>query len=486
MTDLWTVAEIVRATGGRLEGGAPTEVSLSDLPVTGISIDSRTTDAGHAFFAIRGDRFDGHDFVESALANGAALAVVSSERASEFTGEGLRLVVADVLGALEDLGRAARARMNGRVVAITGSVGKTGTKEALRLALSPSGRVHAADKSFNNHWGVPLTLARMPQDTEFGIFEIGMNHPGEIRPLVKMVRPHLAIVTTVEPVHLEYFESVTEIARAKAEIFEGVEPGGSVLLNIDNAHYGLLRDVATAQTNIAAVESFGRAENADVRLVESIGKETGSSVRADVFGISIGYHLGAPGRHLVVNSLAVVGAVARVGGDLEKACIALASVAAPRGRGERWVLQVENGSAILIDESYNANPISMQAALDLLGQFQPSGTGRRKAVLGDMLELGEAGHGLHAALADTVMGNSVDRVFCCGPLMLALWEQLPDNLKAHYAGRSEDIAASVVEDVGPGDVIMVKGSLGSRMGPLVEALLTRYDAVKSGRDNSQR
>lgn len=485
MTELWTVAEIVQATGGRLEDRAQMERPLSAETVTGISIDSRTTVPGHAFFAIKGDRFDGHDFVDSALKNGAALAVVSAQRAPDIVGEGLCLVVDDVLRALEDLGRAARARMNGRVVAITGSVGKTGTKEALRLALAPSGKVHAADKSFNNHWGVPLTLARMPQDTEFGIFEIGMNHPGEIRPLVKMVRPHLAIVTTVEPVHLEYFDSVAGIARAKAEIFEGVEPGGTVLLNIDNAQYGLLREAAAAQSDIAAIESFGRAGNADVRLVDSVGHDSGSSVSADVFGKKIGYRLGAPGRHLVVNSLAVIGAVARVGGDLDGACAALASVAAPRGRGERWVLRTENGSAILIDESYNANPVSMQAALDLLGQFEPSGTGRRTAVLGDMLELGEAGPDLHAALAAGIAENSVDRVFCCGPLMRALWDQLPDKQKATYAGRSEDLVASVVDDVGAGDVIMVKGSLGSRMGPLVEALLTRYDAVKSGRDNSQ-
>lgn len=486
MTELWTIAEIVEATGGRLEGGEQTEPPPSAQPVTGISIDSRTTAEGHAFFAIRGDRFDGHDFVDDALKNGAALAVVSAQRAPDIVGEGLRLVVDDVLRALEDLGRAARARMTGRVVAITGSVGKTGTKEALRLALAPSGRVHAADKSFNNHWGVPLTLARMPRNTEFGIFEIGMNHPGEIRPLVKMVRPHVAIVTTVEPVHLEYFNSVAEIARAKAEIFEGVEPDGSVLLNIDNDHYGLLRDAAAAQPNITAIESFGRAANADVRLVDSVGQDAGSKVSADVFGSIVNYRLGAPGRHLVVNSLAVIGAVARVGGDLDRACGALASVAAPRGRGERWVLQVENGSAILIDESYNANPVSMQAALDLLGQFQPNGKGRRTAVLGDMLELGDTASDLHAALADGIVENSVDRVFCCGPLMRALWDRIPDNLKANYAARSEDLAASVLENVGPGDVIMVKGSLGSRMGPLVEALLTRYDAVKSGRDNSQR
>ena len=480
---LWTIEEIVSATGGQLQG----KDNAVPNGVTGISIDSRTIEDGHAFFAIKGERFDGHDFVSGAAAAGAALCIVSSDRAPSLSGmTGLRLVVPDVLGALEDLGRAARARMSGKVIAVTGSVGKTGTKEALRLALAPSGRLHAADKSFNNHWGVPLTLARMPSDTEFGIFEIGMNHPGEIRPLVKMVRPHLAIITTVEAVHLEFFDSVEQIALAKAEIFEGVEPEGSVLLNADNPHYNTLRDLATAQSAIQAIESFGRVAGADVRLLDSSVHDSYSDVTVSLFGKHVSYRIGAPGQHHIGNSLSVIGAVARVGGNVDAACAALSGVKAPKGRGERWTLSVKDAQAVLIDESYNANPVSMGAALDLLGQFKPGDQGRRIAVLGDMLELGESGAGLHAALAERVAVNSVDLVYCCGPLMRSLWDCLPSGRQAGYAATSEDIAQSVIETVAPGDVVMVKGSLGSRMGPLVEALLTRYDAVTSSRENSQR
>jgi len=483
---LWTLDEIRDATGGRLEGAGDIVACAPDQGVTGISIDSRAIAPGHAYFAITGDRLDGHDFVGAALEAGAALAVISEARAPDFSGgSGLRLVVPDVLGALEDLGRAARARMGGKVIAITGSVGKTGTKEALRLALTPSGRVHAADKSFNNHWGVPLTLARMPRDTEFGIFEIGMNHPGEIRPLVKMVRPHIAVITIVAPVHLEFFPSVVEIARAKAEIFEGVEPGGVVLLNADNPHFGLLRDLAAARPEIAEIASFGCADFADIRLLDAVVEAGHSTVTASLFGTEVTYRVGAPGQHQVANSLAVIGAAQRAGGDVKAACAALAELTAPIGRGARRALVVDGGKAVLIDESYNANPASMRAALDLLGQTVPNGKGRRIAVLGDMLELGEAGAGLHGDLAEPIAANCVDRVFCCGPLMGALWDRLPQDRKAGYAPKSEELVGDVVAGLRGGDVVMVKGSLGSRMGPLVDALLTIYGADKSNGEKCQ-
>ena len=396
-TVLWEVDRLVAAVGGRLEGAVGNRVG-------GISIDSRSIAPGDAFFAIRGDRFDGHDFVPAALDGEAALAVIAEERAEDFTGlKGARVIVPDVLEALENLGRAARQRMAGTVIGVTGSVGKTGTKEALRLALAPSGRVHAAERSFNNHWGVPLTLARMPADTEYGVFEIGMNHPGEIRHLVRLVLPHIAVITTVAPVHLGFFGSVEEIARAKAEIFEGVDPGGAVVLNADNPHFELLCSIAGTGTSIGRIVSFGRAARADVRLVEASIESGRSRVVADVFGERVRYVLGAPGNHFVDNSLAVLAAVRLAGADLATAADALAAMRAPRGRGERTCLAVGDGTALLIDESYNANPASMRAALDLLGASEPGDGGRRIAVLGDMLELGDASARYHADLASAVI-----------------------------------------------------------------------------------
>lgn len=475
---LWTIEAVVAATGGRLEGQARG-------PLGGISIDSRTVAAGDAFFAIRGDRFDGHDFIGAALDAGAGLAVAAADRAADIgASSGPVLIVDDVLVALERLGRAARGRMGGPVIAITGSVGKTGTKEALRLALGASGSVHAAVKSFNNHWGVPLSLARMPQATDFGVFEIGMNHAGEIRPLVKMVRPHIAIITTVEAVHIEYFESVADIARAKAEIFEGVEPGGTVLLNADNAHFDLLCDLAGKQPAIERIATFGERSGTDVRLVDATIADRYSDVTADVFGETIRYRLGAPGRHLVGNSLAVIGAASLAGADMHAAGAALVNLSAPRGRGERRDLVIDGGAGVLIDESYNANPASMRAALDLLGRTAPSTGGRRIAVLGDMLELGASGEAEHARLAEAIEANAVDRVACCGPLMQVLWDRLPPHMRAHYAPTSEALTDAVLEDIRAGDVVMVKGSLGSRMGPLVESLLTRYGADTSARDTA--
>ena len=471
---LWRAESLAEATGGRWQGGSPSNVC-------GISIDSRSVDPDDAFFAILGDRFDGHHFVDAALDAGASMAVISEARAQQFDGKpGTRIVVPDVLGALEDLGRAARARMDGPVIAVTGSVGKTGTKEALRLALAPSGRVHAAERSFNNHWGVPLTLARMPADSDFGVFEIGMNHPGEIRPLVGMVRPHIAIITTIAPVHLGFFDSVEGIARAKAEIFEGVQPGGTAILNANNEYFDFLKDLARQQTSIERIASFGRGAEADVRLLESRVVAEGSRVSANVFGRRIDYLLGAPGDHLVGNSLAVLAAASLAGADLDKAAAALTQMRAPRGRGARSTLFVDGAPAMLIDESYNANPASTRAALDLLGASAPEGTGRRIAVLGDMLELGDASEDYHVGLLASVLDNRTDLVCCCGPMMRLLWDRLPEANRMHYSETSDGLVDPVLDGLRPGDVVMVKGSLGSRMGPVVEALLSRFGAGTSG------
>jgi UDP-N-acetylmuramoyl-tripeptide--D-alanyl-D-alanine ligase len=463
---LWTTEALVAAAGGRLEGKPAAGVS-------GISIDSRSAGPGEAFVAIRGERFDGHDYAAAALQAGAALAIVQEGRAVHAAQPVLR-VPDDPLAALERIGAAARARMNGAVIAVTGSVGKTGTKEMLRLAFSALGSTHAPVGSFNTHWGVPLTLARMPADTQYGIFEIGMNHAGEIRPLTKLVRPHAAIVTTVEPVHLEFFDGEAGIAEAKAEIFEGLEPGGTAVLNRDNRWFDLLAD--RARRHGANILSFGEHEEADVRLIRASLQEEGSSVQATAGGEAITYRLGAPGRHLVQNSLAVVAVGHALGADLARIMLALSGFRAPKGRGERITLKHPSGEITLIDESYNANPTSMRAALALLKQARPSERGRRIAVLGDMLELGAAAGELHAQLLPAVRGSGADLVFLAGPLMERLWRDLPDDCRGAYAESAIALEPILLRAIGPGDVIMVKASLGTKLGPVVEALKRRYAA----------
>ncbi len=469
---LWSWETFLAATGGRPLGPVPETVS-------GISIDSRTIKPGEAFFAIHGDKHDGHDFVSIALAAGAATAVVSEDRLAALGRITASLTVADdVLGALTGVGVAARLRSHARIAAITGSVGKTTTKEMLATALAPGGAVHYSPASFNNHWGVPLTLARMPREAEYGIFEIGMNHAGEIEPLTRMVRPHVAIVTTVEPVHLEYFKDVEGIARAKAEIFSGVEPGGAAIINRDNPHYDLLAALAR-EAGVERIVGFGEHEDAEVRLTAAKLKENVSCIAATVLGEEVSYKLGAPGRHLVQNSLAVLAAVALLGGDLARAALALAKLSAGKGRGQRQELRVPGGTAMLIDESYNANPASMSAAIALLGQAEPGRNGRRIAILGDMLELGRGAEAMHAGLAAPLAEADVDAVFLVGPLMRSLWDALPVRLHGGYTERAADMEPLVVEAIAPGDVIMVKGSNASRMGPLVETIKARFAPARA-------
>ena len=359
------------------------------------------------------------------------------------------------------------------MIAVTGSVGKTGTKEALRLALSRDGATHVSAASYNNHWGVPLSLARCPQTAKYAVFEIGMNHAGEITPLTKLARPHVAIVTTVEPVHLEFFGTVEKIADAKAEIFSGVEPGGVAVLNRDNGQYERLA-AAAKKAGVARIVSFGEDENADAFLVRYALQPEGSTAEAIVLGEPVTYKLGAPGYHLVHNSLAVLATAALAGADLALAALALADLKPALGRGARVALRVPGGAALLIDESYNANPASMRAAIALLGQAPVGKRGRRIAVLGDMLELGPAGAELHRALAGPLEAAKVDLVFCSGPLMHALWEALPSNRRGGYAETAAELEPAVLEALREGDAIMVKGSLGSKMGPIVKALERQF------------
>jgi UDP-N-acetylmuramoyl-tripeptide--D-alanyl-D-alanine ligase len=459
---LWTVEGMAAAIGAEREGALP-------LSVPGISIDSRTLAPGDAFFAIQGDHRDGHDFAAAALASKAGLAVAAADRRSELPQDVPLLVVPDVLAALRALAAAARARLQGKVIGVTGSVGKTGTKEALRLALSQDGETHASAASYNNHWGVPLSLARCPASARYAVLEMGMNHAGEIVPLSRLARPHVAIITTVAPVHLEFFGSLAKIADAKAEIFLGLEAGGAAVINRDNSQFVHLKRRAK-QAGVARIVSFGEHEQADARLIKCALHPGCSAVQADILGTELTYKIGAPGRHLVHNSLAVLAAAVLVGADLALAALALADFKPASGRGAAFEIDLPGGPATVIDESYNANPASMAAALALLGQRPVGARGRRIAVLGDMLELGPRGRALHRGLLAPVDANAIDLVFCCGPLMRALWRALPASRRGGYAEDSAALEPQVLSAVGAGDVVMVKGSLGSRMAPIVKAL----------------
>ncbi len=473
---LWSGTDLAAAVGTKPDGVVPPDIT----DITDISIDSRTLAPGACFFAIKGANFDGHDFVDAAFDAGAAAAVVSRDWA---TGQGDAdrplFIVNDVLDGLSRVAIAARARTDARIVAVTGSVGKTGTKEMLAAALAPDGPVHASPRSFNNHWGVPLTLARMPAASAYGVFEIGMNHAGEITPLTRLVRPHVAIVTTVEAVHLENFADEDGIARAKAEIFKGLEPDGVALINRDNRHVQRLEAEAKA-AGVGRIATFGEHAEADIRLLEVVPSEQGTTVAASVFGVDVAYRLAVPGRHLVQNSLASLGAVAALGGDLARGALALADLAAPEGRGRPHRLRVGHGEVLLIDESYNANPASMRAAIAVLGLTAPGPSGRRIVVFGDMLELGDDSPAMHAGLVPDLEQAAVDRVYAAGPLMAALWKVLPSHLRGGYAETAAELERQVIDDLAAGDVVMVKGSNGSRLGPLVASLKAHFEPLDTG------
>ena len=459
---LWTADELVAATGGTLHGHV-------SLPIHGVSIDSRNLAPGDIFAAIKGDTHDGHDFIVKALKAGAGLAIVSRVT-DEMTAAGPLLLVADdPLRGLEAMGRAARQRARAQVIAVTGSVGKTSTKEMLRIALSASSLTHASAASFNNHWGVPLTLARMPRGTAFGVFEIGMNHAGEITPLVSMVKPHIAIITTIAASHLGHFNSLDDIADAKAEIFSGLMPGGHAVINRDTPYFDRLAQAARAN-GVSSIVSFGKSQKSDIRIERLALHGNCCCITADVMGESVIYKLGVPGEHMAVNSLAVLAAAKLSGADLARTALALATVQPAKGRGVRERLKIPGGELLLIDESYNANPASVGAALALLATAAPAKGGRRIAVLGDMLELGAHGPELHAGLFEPLDAAGVDVLYTAGPLMANLWARVPERRRGAHAATSDAIRDVLLSNLRAGDVVMVKGSLGSRMGPLVEAI----------------
>jgi UDP-N-acetylmuramoyl-tripeptide--D-alanyl-D-alanine ligase len=473
MNWLWTSDALVAAMGGRPIGTLP-------AGVTGISIDSRSLKPGEAFFAIKGEAMDGHDFATAAMKAGAGVLVVAEGKLpalGRLTAP--MIVVQDVLAALEKLGVAARARSHAKIVAVTGSVGKTTTKEALRHVLSAVGKVHASAASFNNHWGVPLTLARMPEDCDYAVFEIGMNHPGEIRPLVKMVRPHVAIVTIIAAAHLGFFRNLDEIAQAKAEIFEGLEPGGAAVLNRDDPRAKLLEKLARA-AGVEHVYGFGEAARATFRLIKCVLHADHSTITAKIGGQEIVARVGAPGRHIVQNVLAVLGAAHLVGADVARAAMALGDLSAEAGRGRRHVLRLSaRGTATLIDESYNANPVSMRAALALLKATPVAEGGRRIAVLGDMLELGAQSEKLHAGLAEPLVDAAADIVLLAGPHMASLAKALPADVKVTLEETAEALKPRLLGALKPGDVVMVKSSKGIGFSKLVEAMLQKFPAANA-------
>lgn len=468
---LWSGDELVAAMGARAEGPVP-------ATVTGISIDTRTLEPGDAFFAITGEARNGHDFVAAALEKGAGLAVVDEVHAAQFAGRGALAVVPDVLKAMEQAGSARRAELKAGIVAVTGSVGKTGTKDALRLVLSRQGKTHAPVASYNNHWGVPLTLCRTPADVAYGVYEIGMNHPGEILPLARLVRPQVAIITTIQPVHLAAFESLEGIAEEKADVFWELEPGGTAIVNADIPQADLLERIAKAGP-AGRVIRFGESLDADVRLLSCALRSDVSTVDAVVMGQPVTYRLGSPGKHIVLNSLAVLAAVTALGADLALAALALGDLRPPAGRGALQKLEAPGGAFTLIDESYNGNPASVRAAIENLGRIPVAGRGRRIAVLGDMLELGPTGPELHQRLTEAIIANGVDAVFACGPLMRGLYDSLPSTLRGAYAAQASGLEPLVLDAIRAGDVVTVKGSLGSRMGPIVKAVVARFPAVSA-------
>jgi len=466
MTPLWTAAAAAAATGGGTTG---------DWAATGVSIDSRGLRPGDLFAALT-DRRDGHDFVTDAFAGGAAAAMVARPPAGAPRDR--LLIVDDVARALADLGAAARARGTARMIAVTGSVGKTTVKDMLRAALSPQGRTHAAEASHNNRWGVALTLARLPPDAEYAVIEIGMNAPGEIAPLARLARPHVAIVTTVAPAHLGAFGAIEGIAREKADIFDGLSRGGVALANADVGTAPILFDRARGVG--ARLIRFGRAPGVEARLTEVRLTDGATVLKASLDGVDRLFKLSVPARHLALNAVAALAAAEAAGADATEAALALARWRPAPGRGvrERLLLDpVDNLAVELIDDAFNANPASVAAALEVLADAAPTGAGRRIAVLGDMLELGPAGPAFHAEVADHPAMDRIDAVHTVGPLMDHLRRALPPAKRGRHADSARDMARSLPRGLRAGDVVLVKGSKGIGTGLVVDALRKLGQAV---------
>lgn len=459
MTPLWTAQDAADATKG---------ANNFEWKATGVSINTRSLKPGDLFVALQGPNMDGHDYVADAVEKGAVAACVA-HRPPVLDSDTPYLVVDDTMCALENLAISARARTQAKVIAVTGSVGKTGVKEALKRVLSDQGTTSASEGSLNNHWGLPLSLARVPEGAAFAVLEMGMNHPGELTPLSRMARPHVCVVTTVQAAHTEFFESTDQIADAKAEVFKGAEPDWTAVLNADIPEFDRLAAAAQA-AGAGRVLTFGESIDADFRVIAYTLDAQGSTITALTPAGRVDYRLGSPGHHWVVNSLAVLAGVYAAGGDVVRAGDSLAELSPPSGRGEASDIAIKGGTFTLIDESYNASPAAMRAALAVLSA-QPIGEGaRRIAVLGDMLELGNDTPTLHAELAEVIEDLSIDSVFVAGEAVGHLWDALPPRLHGHCSATAELLAEVVKSAVRAGDVVMVKGSAGAHMGHVVEKL----------------
>jgi len=452
MTALWTSDDIAAAVGGEVHGA---------FAANGVAFDSREVGLGDLFIALKGEATNGHKFVEGAFGNGAAGAIVSEDCAHPH------IRVADTTHALDALGMASRARTEAKIIGVTGSVGKTSAKEALFAALdrSAEGQAHCSAKSYNNHTGVPLSLARMPAASRYGVFEMGMNHAGELSALTQLVRPHVAIVTAIAPAHIEFFESIEGVADAKGEIFEGLEPDGTALIPFDSPHRDRL--IAAATPHAAQIWTFGLGEGADIRAVEVSREITSTMVSAVLPEGELTFTIGLPGDHWVSNALAVIGAVEAVGGDLAAAGLALAEMAGLPGRGARSAISLDDGEALLIDESYNANPVSMAAALKTLGDEQAE---RRIAILGAMGELGGETEAYHAALAGSITDAGVDMAVLVGEPMRVLADVLGNTIDVVHVPDAAAALASLEGEIRAGDAVLVKGSNYLGLARLVEAL----------------
>lgn len=444
---LWSAHEVAAVTGGTASG---TWFS------SGVSINTRTLKVGDLFVAIRGPMFDGHQFAAEAFRKGASGLLIDSYPANLPERVPI-VVVKDTLAALHALGNASRRRSEALIIAVTGSVGKTSTKNALYHALSLQGRTTCSQASHNNLWGVPLSLSQMARRDQFGIFEIGMNHPGEISPLSKMVSPKIAIITNVEPAHTANFDSLELVAKAKAEIFDGLEPNGVAILNADNKFFPNLKACSQA-VGIKSLLTFGSAKDADSRLISLSSDCQGSYVEASIIGKRISYRVSLPGKHEVMNSLATLTAIHAAGADIDAAAASFGQLVPLPGRGKSYQCRILGGSIKLIDESYNANPASMRAALDNLGNTEIDPPGRRIAVLGDMLELGRNSQAYHLNLAPTILENQVEKIFAVGIQMERLFESLPPNIQCFCSTDTKGLTKEILKILQPNDIVLVKGS----------------------------
>ncbi len=460
MSTQWKAKDVCTATGGACGG---------KWVASSVVIDSRKVVKGALFVALPGEKVDGHDYVKCAIEAGAVAAIVTRYVDGVDTMQQVLVPNAEV--ALQQLGHAARKRSHAKFIGVTGSVGKTGTKEMLAKALAVGGNTYATTGNYNNHLGVPITLANMPLDTQFAVLEMGMNHAGEISMLSDMVKPDLAIITTVDAVHIEYFGGIEGIADAKGEIFDGMARKGVAVLNRDNSQYERLRAKAEKK-GLDRVLTFGVHDDAWARLTRYAIEDTGSLVEANLGGTHVAFRIGAIGKHWALTALAVLASVEALGGNIAKAAVALESFCEPKGRGQIRKLAFKTGQLRLIDDTYNASPVSVAGAIEKVAAIRDASPEpvRTVVILGDMLELGEHAHDMHVGLVPSLINNQMDLVFAAGSFMQHLYMALPEAMRGAYAANSRELAPQVVEQLKPHDLVLVKGSRGSKMEVVVEAI----------------